>query len=291
MDNLVLSKNQPFENNQKCNCKSCRQEDVPIYQKEIIGNDGRIGITNTTSIPFRFICNIEYEGWAIGTGTLINQRTILTAGHVVVDQNKKKLDKSKFRIIPGRSGSHFPWGHAKVEEIFVANGYSPTTSTDFAIIRLKEPIGRKVGYWGKDQSTKFYTGGTLDILNVCGYPADKPSTNSLKCWDKNATPYNRCHHTPLQDGKRNRICGTSQFGSFDGVVVSISPSGIGKLIHYTSDTCPGNSGCPVWQYFPSNKSRVLVGVHVAGDDGVGSLANRAVLIDQNVSAFIKQYAV
>jgi V8-like Glu-specific endopeptidase len=180
-----------------------------------------------------------------------------------------------------------------VEQIFVASGFAQGSSTDYALIRLREPLGQGLGFWGSTAATAITNGTSINNnspITVCGYPADKPYDPAMKCWNRSVNTFRRCYHTSPYNSThgRNRLCGTFQFASYDGIVESVQA---GKIIHYTSDTCPAHSGSPVWLYFPHNKSRVLIGVHITGDDGVGAVANRAVLIDSSVRSFIRQYSV
>jgi len=62
------------------------------------------------------------------------------------------------------------------------------------------------------------------------------------------------------------------------------------MLHYLDDTCPGHSGSPVWVENPAAVGgRVMVGVHVARDDGLGTIANRAVAFTPAVLAQIRAW--
>jgi glutamyl endopeptidase len=111
---------------------------------EVIGKDSRVRVTKTTDAPFRYICNLEYNGQAICTGTLIGPRTVLTAGHCL-----DGLSSSRMRVIPGRNGTLEPLPATQAAQFFVAPGYSEVSSTDYGIIRLRDPIGNLVGYWSR----------------------------------------------------------------------------------------------------------------------------------------------
>jgi V8-like Glu-specific endopeptidase len=272
--------------NKSCNCAKCRAGVNDEF--ELIGSDDRAEVSDTTEIPYRYVCNIEYDGKAWATGTLINRYTVLTAGHNIVEKSSGKVrDKNKFRIIPGRKGNYFPWGVGTIDKFEIAENYIEGSNTDYAIIRLKEPLGVKLGFWGFTSFTNVFNGSTIrknTPIGVAGYPADKPSGSSYYCRDVSKGNPRSCYHTFGIPG-RSRLCGTYQWGSYDGLVNGVS----GGIIDYSSDTCSGHSGSPVFLYYPQGDRYELVGVHISGT-GSGSKGNRAVLIDRKVRDFIKKYS-
>src|SRR4029077_15076664 len=60
--------------------RTCRCA-APSGEYFVIGTDERRLVTQTTRVPYRYICTLEYDGWAMCSGTLIGPRTVLTAGH------------------------------------------------------------------------------------------------------------------------------------------------------------------------------------------------------------------
>lgn len=275
--------------------------ETPGRDEEPIGVDTRAWVSNTKEAPFRYICNLEYDfpgigRWGMCTGTLIGPRTVLTAGHCLFDASTGKArEAGRLRVIPGRQGSLEPLAATVGRAIILAPGYRPSSPTDFGIIHLADPIGSTVGYWsaGYRKTVADPTGtsilngslpapaGTLPV-NVSGYPADKPGASKYGCWDPKGN-HRRCKHTLLGSSARNRACGTVPYRSYDKTTLLQ-----GGMLHYLNDTCPGHSGSPVWvRRHPSKGGRVLVGVHVAGDDPQTSgVANRAVFINAKVRAFI-----
>ena len=170
------------------------------------------------------------------------------------------------RVIPGRNGSLEPLPATRATKLILFPGFVPATGTDIGIIHLADPIGNTVGYWtsghalhpGDAIGTSILAGalplpaGTLRV-NVCGYPGDKPGG------------------------------GTVQYRAYN-----LSVRLVGRMLHHVADTYPGHSGSPVWvRRDPTRGGRVLIGVHVAGDDpSYRGKANRAVLIDSTVRRFI-----
>lgn len=271
-------------------------------EPEIIGRDTRVRVLATTKAPFRFVCNLEYDvpgigRRAIGSGTLIGSRTVLTAGHCLhVRRNGQEIRRlaKRMRVIPGRNGTLEPLPATGAARFVPFPGYRRATATDLGIIHLAHPIGNAVGYWTRSHAkgkgdpigTSILSGslplppGKLKV-NVSGYPADKPSGKKAWCRDPKR-PANRCRHSVLGDPKRSASCGTQQFRAYD-LLVQRS----GRMLHYLNDTCPGHSGSPVWvRRHPSKGGRVLIAVHVARDAPPHPKANRAVMIDGAVRKFI-----
>ena len=268
----------------------------PGAQYEIIGADSRVQVPDTTAAPFRYICNLEYDFPGIGrramcSGTLIGPSSVLTAGHCI-----SGLDPTRMRVIPGRNGTLEPLPATQAATFLLPPGFAPVTPTDYGVIHLRDPIGNMVGYWtqtftrnaGDTVGTSFYSGplpaGSLPV-NISGYPADQPSDPAFGCRDA-SQPQNRCRHSLLGNPSRSIACGTFQFRSFDRTVRSV-----GGMLEYLNDTCPGHSGSPVWvRRLPSMGGRVLIAVHVGGDDpSVSGLANRAVRITPTVMTNIQRW--
>jgi V8-like Glu-specific endopeptidase len=264
-------------------------------ESEVIGPDTRRRVFRTSKAPFRYVCNLEYDVPGIGrrsicSGSLIGPRTVLTAGHCLEDMDPKRM-----RVIPGRNGTLEPLAATAATGFVIFPGYSGATATDVGIIHLADPIGNAVGYWtaaykknkGDNIGTSIISGG-LPVaagklkVNLSGYPADMPSLRKYGCRDPKA-PANRCRHSGLGDKKRSTLCGTHQHRAYN-LTVRLS----GRILHYLNDTCPGHSGSPVWvKRHPSKGGRVLVGVHIAGDNpSEPGVANRAVFIDSAVRKFI-----
>lgn len=138
----------------------------PITES-IIGKDDRIRVNNTTSFPFRTVGRID-----IGcTGTLIGVRHVLTAGHCVYNINNDKW-YSNLDFSPGQNGSERPYGKIGWKLAASTSGWTKKHKRDYdyAMIVLKEDIGKKVGWMGygwKSSLPKYN-------VNINGYPGDKP---------------------------------------------------------------------------------------------------------------------
>jgi glutamyl endopeptidase len=234
-----------------------REDELELPQYEVLHKpDARQLDTNTRAAPFRYICNLVYNGRPICTGTLIGPRTVLTAGHCLV-----RKDPRHMQVLAGRNGPTFNLGAAHAVKFHVASGYSPLTPTDYGVIQLREPIGIRVGYWtirysrsptdpiGRSISARGLPEnvGTLKV-NLSGYPGEK------------------CLRIPGPPARKDcRIKGTQQWRAYDVTVRQRA-----GMLHYMDDTTGGMSGSPVWvRRSPDMGGRVMVAVHV-GWSGVGT---------------------
>lgn len=193
--------------------------------------DNRVRITPTTDYPWRTICKLwmyfPSSGWAMGSGFIIDNYHVLTAGHCVYDPT---LDEwaTFIEVIPALDGGYGPFYHALATNWVVnSNWYNNGWYTDdFAIITLDRNVGAFTGWMGldyADPSDSIYTG----VLNTAGYPGDL-------------------------DGGGNMY--------FD------SDLGAGADLYnhwYYMDTYGGQSGSAVWYY--NGSERYVLSVHAYGN--------------------------
>ena len=194
----------------------------------IIGTDDRVKVSNTKIAPYKSIVylNVIINGnQAAGTGTLIDNTTVLTAAHVVYNVETNTW-ASSVTVYPGKNKETEPYGSTTASKIVIYPGYNSTGSYipkyDLAIIKLNKPLGVKTGYLSISSSIS-----TGNNVSISGYPIDLSSG----------------YNSP------------SMYRG-DGAVTSITSD----FIKYNVDTSGGQSGSAVL-----NSSNNIVGVHIKAD--------------------------
>ncbi len=137
------------------------------------------------SWPWGVVGSVTSNGRPSGTGTLIGDRIVLTASHLVPWELKNGECWMRFK--PAYYGKNpkeekFPYSF-----VDAACGYSrsPTLSkliskklgfgNDWAILRLKEPLGKYLGYMGFQSFDPDFVKSEPKIWNCIGYPNDVAS--------------------------------------------------------------------------------------------------------------------
>lgn len=246
--------------------------DLPDAEK-VVGADGRIapGALERDLYPWVRICRIRMRcpdqggvpsrEHCIGTGWFAGPKTIITAGHVVFDNDW-----------PGRSSISPAWGaaadiwigyhrgtalaHALSTDFRVASAWwdylhnRPVASekrlqTDLGCIQLSEPLSDLTGFFDvtaiKDRDV------TGREITVAGYPIDRDDAQVL-----------HSGKGPVKDRS-------------------------GEIFYHHADTGNGQSGAPVWLSETSAQPSI-VGIHTGGDTSQGR--NWAVLVTPAVKALI-----
>ena len=235
-DALALLENSTIED--------CNQNEFYGRPLTVFGDDDRVRVTPTTSYPWRTIVKL-YITWGsdtyIGSGVIIDENHVLTAGHCVYYlANGGWADSIK--VVPGMDDGNEPYSHAWATNMRCYWQWlnSQRHEHDFAVITLDRDIGLQTGWMElrtADSSSLIYRDG----LNIAGYPGDLDYGLNMY-WDydvgRTATEYNHWYYI---------------------------------------DVAGGMSGSPVWMYDGTN--RYILSICAYGDDGSGS--NHGTRIDRN----------
>lgn len=147
--------------------------------ESVIGNkDTRKPILNPAELPWRCVALLEitYSSGAPGRGTgwFIGPRTLVTAAHCLHDEFHGAA--RRILVSPGyRAGTRpYPYGKYAVAGSYFNPAWrkSHDPRLDFALIYLKQSPG--VGYFGFAAAPE--SNLRRVIVNITGYPEDKPLT-------------------------------------------------------------------------------------------------------------------
>jgi V8-like Glu-specific endopeptidase len=205
-------------------------------QKTVLGADDRIKITNTTTYPWRTHCKLymRFRGvdnrdyWYSGSGTLIGNKYVITAGHCVYNHDRvggQKLGWAReIQAYPGLNGSYAPYGRANATYLRSWTGWvnNGDFNWDIALVTLNRTVGNSTGWLG------YGSFGSLNgqTANLSGYPG-------------------------------NRDNGVGQYYHYGPVVSSSS-----HRVNYRVDTSPGQSGSGV--YLIQGANRYVFAAHSTG---------------------------
>ena len=199
-------------------------------------------------VRFRDPDTFDAVDFDAGSGLLVSPRHVLTAAHNVYAQitgSKGTKDKRKALLVwayPGRNGDNkFPFGKAESESIAYLSKFESNLDVrwDYALIKLKTAIGdqtfssldnQALGYWG---SASRATGTLIQPLSRDRSSRARSSTSA-------AIP---------------RVKDHTQWVAFDAVrdvPPTIKGQRVNELITYLTDTSEGQSGAPVWLFFPNS---------------------------------------
>jgi glutamyl endopeptidase len=225
-----------------------RTREVRDALEVVIPPDDRVQITDTTVVPWRWICALRITAangsQFIGTGWLVGPRTVITAGHCVFMHAQGGWAR-QIEVVPGRNGASRPFGSCTATSFRSVSGWTAGHDRDFDYGAILLPStcrpGDQLGFFG---FAALNDAELLNLsLNLSGYPGDKPA-------------------------------GTQWFMARRATSVTA------RTIVYNIDTAGGQSGAPVWRL--SGGVRHAVGIHTNGS----LLGNSATRIVPDVAANI-----
>lgn len=246
----------------------------------VIGADNRTRILDTQMAPWRMICAIRAR-WGsrlmIGTGCLIGEDTVLTAGHVVYAREFQQFAQH-IEVIPGlnierQRGEQRPYGAAVSRAVFAHDNWKSSFSPKFdvAVIKLDKSLGQATGWFGLASRNRD------DLLetwaHVTGYPGEMKEERAPGALADTAPQIaaQLWHHAAPVDAIDN-----------------------GRMF-YKTDTTPGQSGAPIYVLPEAGNyaTPTVVGVHAYGarsTPGSVGLANSGVWIDPDMFAKIREWS-
>ena len=225
----------------------------PGVQLETVhGIDDRVLVSETDKYPWRINASLlitarDGSQW-IGTAWFISPRTLVTAGHCVFIKGSGVPGRDgwvkSIQVMPGRDGSDLPYGSATSMQFFTVQGWANggDENYDYGAIIIPTELGKSVGTIGFTARNDAELASA--IVNVAGYPGDKPSG------------------TMWYDTKQ---------------VATTTPT----KVHYDIDTAGGQSGAAV--YVIDGNDRLAVAVHAYGGPTTNSGTRISASVFRNLS--------
>lgn len=147
--------------------------------RAIIGDDNRIPMTSH-NYPWSAIGRIQGttsdEKGYYCTGTLIAENIVLTNAHCVINPETGELSK-KIEFMPNTINGKYE-DIAEVEQVIYGTNFKQVRgipSTDWAIMKINQPLGRKYGYLGWKSIPTATLIKNPNALFFVGYSSDFPT--------------------------------------------------------------------------------------------------------------------
>jgi V8-like Glu-specific endopeptidase len=215
-----------------------RRNGARVQPEYVFPPDGR-QVYYPNAYPWRVVgrifvwTNAASPNWAWwGSASLVGRNVILTASHVV-PWNSGSNWKALF--VPAYYDGASLYGASAASWVTSARGYRDHgQGDDMAVMRLAQPLGSWLGYFGYKTYDDDWEDG--NYWTLCGYPGDVA----------NAQRPSADYWFPITDDDND---------------------GAGVELEYKADTNSGNSGGPVFGWW-SGKPYVI-GTHSGGEDNFG----------------------
>ena len=281
---------------------------APLTNEEtgIIGPDDRLRVSDTTAIPFRWVCSVsvqrlvrksthdEKTGLApAGSGVLISPQHVLTAAHLLHDAEKNgdgsiavEYEPLLVHVTPARDGDSKPFGEIEAKSWIIHPKWDPKVPQaryDYALITLDTQIGdqkfrslkdQPLFFWGSDKGG----GGTLidnlpsalskGLIGMRIMTAGYPQSKQREMW---------CAAGEFSTGSAQVDAQLIQHGQVENWVTT------NPLFKITADATRGQSGSPVWG--TDNGQRYLIGVIEAA----GETYNTVIAVNPDVVSQIQKW--
>jgi V8-like Glu-specific endopeptidase len=207
-----------------------RQDDGRFTFEVIIGPDNRVRVTNPNPYPWRVHGHIEMQfpngKRYIGSGTMINNHHVLTAGHVVYSRKDGGWATS-MTFQAARNNNSLPFGTVSATRLLSVKGWTDNNNTkyDMGMMILANDLGNRTGWMGVISGPDRIL--TRYRVNVTGYPGDK---------------------------------GGTQMWTMADIIKAVQT----ERVFYDIDTMGGQSGSGVWSTWSGHQGEKVCAIHTTG---------------------------